>query len=52
MWPSLCFTMPYTVANPRPVPFPCSLVVKNGSKMRACVAASIPIPLSLTTSST
>ena len=25
--------MPYTVASPSPVPFPISLVVKNGSKM-------------------
>jgi len=28
----LCFTMPYTVASPSPVPLPRSLVVKNGSK--------------------
>ncbi len=32
--PWCCLTMPYTVARPRPVPFPTSLVVKNGSKMR------------------
>jgi hypothetical protein len=34
------------------VPFPCSLVVKNGSKMRACVSRSIPVPVSLTASIT
>ena len=33
MCPPLCFTMPYTVARPSPVPLPGSLVVKNGSKM-------------------
>ena len=31
-WPR---TMPSTVASPRPVPLPISLVVKNGSKMRS-----------------
>ena len=37
MVPPLCRTMPNTVASPRPVPLPGSLVVKNGSKMRALV---------------
>ena len=32
--PWCCCTMPYTVARPRPVPLPTSLVVKNGSKIR------------------
>ena len=32
MYPPVCFTMPYTVESPRPVPLPTSLVVKNGSK--------------------
>ena len=40
--------MPYTVANPSPVPLPAILVVKNGSKMRDWVAASIPQPVSRT----
>ena len=31
----MLLTMPKTVASPRPVPLPTSLVVKNGSKMRA-----------------
>src|SRR5438874_9817969 len=30
------------------MPFPCSLVVKNGSKMRARVVSSIPWPVSPT----
>ncbi len=46
------FTMPYTIESPNPVPFPFSLVVKKGSKMRACVAASIPKPLSDTANRT
>ena len=32
MLPPLCFTIPYTVASPSPVPLPIGLVVKNGSK--------------------
>ena len=35
-----------------PVPLPCSFVVKNGSKMRARVSASMPLPVSLTASTT
>jgi len=35
-----------------PVPLPSSFVVKKGSKMRAWVSASIPVPVSLTTSIT
>src|SRR5438128_8728510 len=38
--------MPYTVASPSPVPFPCSLVVKKGSKSRPFVSASMPWPVS------
>ncbi len=38
MSPNDCFTMPYTVASPRPVPRPGGFVVKNGSKARASVA--------------
>ena len=44
--------MPYTVESPRPVPFPSSLVVKKGSKIRAFVSASMPVPVSLTASMT
>ena len=44
--------MPKTVASPRPVPFPSSLVVKNGSNMRAWVALSMPTPVSVTVSTT
>ena len=45
---SLTAPHPRTVASPRPVPRPRSLVVKYGSKMRASVASSMPTPLSLT----
>ena len=43
--------MPKTVESPRPVPRPLPLVVKNGSNSRACVASSMPMPVSLTASS-
>ena len=36
------------MASPRPVPFPISLVVKNGSKMREMFSGEIPLPVSLT----
>ncbi len=36
------------VANPRPVPFPCGLVVKNGSKIRSRFFAEMPLPVSET----
>ena len=52
MKPPLCFTMPYTVARPSPVPRPCSFVVKNGSKTRSFVSVSMPTPVSLTASIT
>ena len=52
MHPPLCLTMPKTVARPSPVPLPAPLVVKNGSKMRAFVASSIPVPVSVTPSMT
>ena len=42
MCPPLCLTMPKTVERPRPVPLPCSLVVKNGSKICACVCLVHP----------
>ena len=43
MWPPLCFTIPWTVARPSPVPFPRSLVVKKGSKRCAIASGDIPI---------
>ena len=52
MYPPDCFTIPYTVASPSPVPLPVGLVVKNGSKSRAIVALSMPHPVSVTASST
>ena len=45
--PPLCFTIPYTVDNPSPVPFPIGFVVKNGSKMWESVPPSIPCPESM-----
>src|SRR4249920_3339848 len=52
MRPPLFSMMPYTVESPKPVPLPCCLVVKKGSKIWACVSASIPQPVSLTASMT
>ena len=49
-YPEFCVTIPYTAARPSPVPSPAALVVKNGSKARAWVAASMPTPLSRTMS--
>ena len=40
--PPLCCTIPYTIDNPRPVPLPFSLVVKNGSKMRSRTSVRHP----------
>ena len=39
---------PWTTASPSPVPWPTSLVVKKGSKMRGSVASGMPGPLSCT----
>src|SRR5680860_735170 len=38
MFPPDCFTIPYTVERPNPVPLPSFLVVKKGSKMRSAVS--------------
>ena len=48
MLPPWAVTIPCTTASPSPVPMPAGLVVKNGSKTRSSVAASIPLPVSLT----
>ena len=43
-YPSDCFTIPYTVDSPRPVPLPTSLVVKNGSNTWLAVSVhAVPI---------
>ena len=52
MLPPLCLTTPNTVASPRPVPAPGSLVVKNGSNRWRCTSSLMPTPVSLTASST
>ncbi|GJD92806.1 hypothetical protein BHAOGJBA_6366 [Methylobacterium hispanicum] len=46
--PPDCLANPITWLRPRPVPLPTSLVVKNGSKIRARSASAIPEPVSLT----
>ena len=40
--------MPWHIASPSPVPRPCGLVEKNGSKMRLRVCSSMPVPVSVT----
>ena len=52
MWPPLWWTMPWTVARPRPVPLPRSLVVKNGSKRCSSTSGGMPVPVSPTVSRT
>ena len=52
MKPPVCFTIPYTVESPSPVPLPTSLVVKNGSKILSMMSEGMPVPLSLTSTST
>ncbi len=44
--------MPCTVASPSPVPLSLGLVVKNGSKIRDTTSGGMPVPVSLTDSST
>src|SRR5262249_48846461 len=46
MSPPDCFTIPYAVESPSPVPRPGSFVVKNGSKICAIVSCDIPWPVS------
>ncbi|GBE34454.1 hypothetical protein BMS3Bbin06_00979 [bacterium BMS3Bbin06] len=46
MKPPCCFTIPYTVGSPSPVPLPTSFVVKKGSKTRDFTSSSIPSPVS------
>src|SRR5690242_17833219 len=46
--PAPCLTLPKTVDKPSPALFPCSLVVKKGSKRWDRVYSSIPQPVSLT----
>lgn len=48
--PPACFTMPYTVAKPKPDPRP--FVEKKGSKMRRCTSSLMPVPESRTLSCT
>ena len=46
--PPCCLTMVFTVANPKPLPRPELLVVKNGSNRCDRVSASMPYPVSVT----
>ena len=47
-----CLAKPYTVARPRPVPRPASLVVKKGSKARSLTSSLMPLPVSPTAMAT
>ena len=40
------------MSRPRPVPGPTGLVVKNGSKMRSRICSGMPVPLSMTRTTT
>src|SRR5579863_301376 len=44
--PPCCFTIPYTIESPNPVPTPEGLVVKKGSKMRHAISSGMPGPSS------
>src|SRR2546428_272873 len=46
--PEGLFATPCTIDKPRPAPWPNSLVVKNGSKMRDLILGSMPRPVSRT----
>src|SRR2546426_249731 len=50
--PPCSLTIPYAMDKPRPVPFPTSLVVKNGSKIRRSSPDGIPCPVSTNAIST
>ena len=50
--PSWDTMMPCSTANPMPVPSPTSRVVKKGSKMRSSISGGMPLPVSLTVSTT
>src|SRR3989475_4793889 len=47
MRPRCSSTMPYATDRPRPVPRPCGLVVKNGSKILGRSSCRIPVPVSM-----
>src|SRR3982074_2624016 len=42
--PLACWTIPYAVARPNPVPLPFGFVVKNGSKARRTTSFDLPLP--------
>ena len=46
--PPDCSTKPCTMESPNPVPWPCGLVVKNGSNIRLMFSWEIPLPESVT----
>ena len=50
--PPDCFAKPNTCDRPSPVPWPTSLVVKNGSKMRPNWSGGMPLPVSSTDTAT
>src|SRR5205807_5933578 len=50
--PPCSLTIPYVMDRPRPVPFPTSLVVKNGSKILCSRPGGMPGPESANATST
>src|SRR5439155_20541777 len=50
--PPCSLMIPYVMDKPSPVPFPTSLVVKNGSKIRRSTSGEIPSPGSVHATST
>ena len=46
--PPDCLTKPCTWDSPSPVPWPCGLVVKNGSNTWATTSGAMPVPVSAT----
>ncbi len=51
-WPPDWRMKSRTIASPRPVPRPTSLVVKNGSNTRARTSSVMPLPVSDTETAT
>src|SRR6185503_6246017 len=47
MRPRCSSKMPYATERPSPVPLPCGLVVKNGSKILERSSGEIPVPVSM-----
>ncbi|MCJ7622210.1 MAG: hypothetical protein MUO76_01810 [Anaerolineaceae bacterium] len=44
--PPCAFTTPWTMGNPKPVPAPIGLVVKNGLNTFFWISSGMPVPVS------